>query len=475
MIEVTAIFDIGKTNKKLLLFDGHGNVLKEILQQFDTTVDEDGFPCEDIAKITKWVKSQWKQLLRSEDYKVVAANFTAFGASFVHLGENNKPVAPLYDYLRPVHPAIVKKFYTAIRDKTGQNLNQFTQLTCSPKLGMLNSGFQLYWIKKSKPELWEKIECSLHLPQYLSFILTGKKVSDYTSIGCHTALWNFKKFQYSEWVKGDIAAKLVPITSENFVLVNRSKKDATPIKIGFGLHDSSSALIPYLYPSNNSFILISTGTWSIQLNPFNSSILTQGQLHKDCLCYMQSDGRQVKASRLLLGREHDFQVNRIAKHFTLDTEFHKELEFDEGIFWYVQTIKRNKFYPACMAGSGPVPKPQLSKWDVSIFRSANEAYHSLIIHLVSLLKISIQLIDVPRVKTFYVDGGFARNDIFMNALAYSLYQKKVVASYLPQSTAMGAFMHLHRLEGSKKIDLGPQFKVYDKSEEKNLVATSINE
>jgi L-fuculokinase len=463
MMEVTAIFDIGKTNKKLLLFDVQGRVLNEKLKQFKTIKDEDGFPSENINAITKWIKLEWNKLLKSKEFAVRAVNFTAFGASFVHVGKNGKPVAPLYDYLKPIPKEIIKRFYLEIREKSGQNIKEFTASTCSPKLAMLNAGMQLYWIKKCKPELWDNIECSLHLPQYLSYIISGKKVSDYTSIGCHTALWDFKKFRYAPWVKNDIADKLAPITSERFVLLNEYEKNQPPIKVGFGLHDSSAALIPYLDPSHPSFILISTGTWSIQLNPFNSTPLTTEQLRKDCLCYMQTDGSQVKASRLLLGKEHDYQTSRIANYFDVSPDFNKKLEFDEHTFWKVRTEIKNAFYPACMEGTGPFPKPAKQEWDISVFKNQNEAYHSLVTELVSMLKVAIQLIDVPRVKTFFVDGGFARNSIFMNILAYSLYQKKVVASYLPQSTALGAFLHLHGMKGIKGEDFDLHFKVYNYS------------
>jgi len=45
------------------------------------------------------------------------------------------------------------------------------------------------------------------------------------------------------------------------------------MKMGFGVHDSSAALIPYLKAQKNPFLLISTGTWSISINPFNKEKL----------------------------------------------------------------------------------------------------------------------------------------------------------------------------------------------------------
>lgn len=41
---VIAIFDVGKTNKKLFLFDEQYKLVFEQSQTFEETKDEDGFP-----------------------------------------------------------------------------------------------------------------------------------------------------------------------------------------------------------------------------------------------------------------------------------------------------------------------------------------------------------------------------------------------------------------------------------------------
>ena len=42
----------------------------------------------------------------------------------------------------------------------------FARKTASPLLGSLNSGLQLYRLKKEQPEVFQKIHHALHLPQY---------------------------------------------------------------------------------------------------------------------------------------------------------------------------------------------------------------------------------------------------------------------------------------------------------------------
>ena len=51
--------------------------------------------------------------------------------------------------------------------------------------------------------------------------------------------------------------------------------NGTRIKIGVGIHDSSSALLPYVRSVKKTFVLVSTGTWSISLNPFSKTHLTE--------------------------------------------------------------------------------------------------------------------------------------------------------------------------------------------------------
>jgi sugar (pentulose or hexulose) kinase len=54
--KVIAIYDVGKTNKKLILFDEQYNVVHEESTQLPETRDEDGFSCEDVVALTAWIK-----------------------------------------------------------------------------------------------------------------------------------------------------------------------------------------------------------------------------------------------------------------------------------------------------------------------------------------------------------------------------------------------------------------------------------
>ena len=181
--KVIAVFDVGKTNKKILLFDFDLNIVSEIEEKFPEITDDDGFECDDIEKIEKWILSSVKELLVSEKYDLVAVNFATYGATLVYLDETGKRLTPVYNYLKPIDEKIPERIY---RKHGGQD--EFCRQTASPALGMLNSGMQALWLKHEKPEIFARVKHILHFPQYLSYLLTGKIYSEHTSIGCHTEI-----------------------------------------------------------------------------------------------------------------------------------------------------------------------------------------------------------------------------------------------------------------------------------------------
>lgn len=433
---VIAIFDIGKTNKKLFLFDEHYNVLLEKNEQFDETTDEDGFPCEDLARLTSWVQHSLRELFLDKSISLRALNFSTYGASFVHLDAEGKAAAPLYNYLKPYPPALLEQFY----NRYGGEIT-FSMHTASPVLGNLNSGMQLYRIKQEKPELFRQLRYSLHLPQYMSFLVTGRAYSDITSIGCHTALWNFPQNHYHEWLyREGINDKLAPIFPSDQLMFSQWEGNA--MLTGVGLHDSSAALIPYLVHFNEPFLLISTGTWCISLNPFNQSRLTVEELQQDCLCYMEYRGKPVKASRLFAGYEHEQQVKRLAAHFNVNQDYYKTVSFDPGMVTGLSSGSGRA--EALASKTAMVQESQFGQRNLSDFDMYETAYHQLMLDLMAQQVTSCRLVlnNCP-VKRIFVDGGFSRNALYMHLLACAFPQHEIYAATVAQASALGAALAVH--------------------------------
>lgn len=424
------IFDIGKTNKKYLIFDQEYAIVYEYAEELPETKDEDGFPCEDIHLLTDWIYTHAIKQLTNTEYNIKAINFSGYGASFVLLDQEGRILAPLYNYLKPLDKNIRNQFFDTYGDEKKLCLE-----TCSPNLGNLNSGLQLYRLKYEKPAWFDGIRYALHLPQYLSFIFTRAATSHLTSIGCHTMLWDFEKKDYHHWVRQEKIDTLFPANAISDSLQPCVLQDQS-IQVGIGLHDSSAALIPYLKLRSDPFILLSTGTWCIALNPFSTDPLTLEELAKDCLCYLSYESKPIKASRLFLGHEHQEMVKRIAKHFQVDEDFYKTVVYNPALF--IDNTDRSFQDQTGLIRSGFEKRP------LNAFADEITAYHALIQDFVitqvkSLLLIQKEIIGID----ILVDGGFAQNELFMSLLARSLPQSAVYAAEIHQASATGAAMVVH--------------------------------
>ncbi|SHE53395.1 FGGY-family carbohydrate kinase [Pedobacter caeni] len=445
-VPVIAIFDVGKTNKKLFLFDEQYHIVFERTARFTETVDEDGDPCENLESLRLSIFDSLREVFKNPKFEVKSINFTTYGASLVYIDKDGQPLAPLYNYLKPYPEELKHQFYA----KYGGE-ESFANTTASPVLGSLNSGLQLYRIKQEKPELFEQIKYALHLPQYLSYLISGAVYSDLTSIGCHTALWDFEKQDYHKWVKAEgILDKLAPVAPSDHVMP--AAFPGNNYAVGIGFHDSSAALIPYLINFQEPFILLSTGTWCISMNPFNSDPLTVDELKNDCLCYLQFEGKPVKASRVFAGYEHEQQIKRIAAHFGGDVISYRNAVFDPGIIELLRKNPEPDDEPKVEPSSGTINESLFSKRKLSDYATDLIAYHQLMLDLIAQQYHATQMVlKGTTVKRIFVDGGFSKNAIFMNLLSAAFPELEVFAASMAQATAVGAALAIHKSWNSKAL------------------------
>jgi sugar (pentulose or hexulose) kinase len=439
----TLIFDIGKTTKKALVFDESFHVLEEKTSTIPEGSDDEGFPCEDLSNLVSWVNEMVGYFLSRSDYFISHINFSGYGASLVCIDNAGNVVLPFYNYLK-AFPSKLEKQFKAAYDADGR----LSENTASPWLGMLNSGLQAYWLKHEKPRHFHQTKTLLHFPQYFPFLLTGKKMCDVTSIGCHTMLWDFQRMDYHLWTKSEgVAGLFPPVTSpaDSFTLPFQGRE----ITFGSGVHDSSAALMPYLVSMDEPFLLLSTGTWNICFNPFNSEALTSDELQQDCLSYLTYEGKPVKASRIFLGHEHEVQQKALSAFFGVSAETHKEILFDEQIY---ETLRRENdpqkvFFPMGMKGSGPFIPKQEGHTPYHRFSSYAEAQHELIRSLVRWQMLSIDLVDPRRgIRKIIMVGGFSKSSLFIEILKREMSDRTILLSDHPRASALGAAWLVHKPE-----------------------------
>lgn len=443
LLPAIAIIDIGKTNKKFFLLDEQYKIIFEESVQLPEAKDEDGFPCEDVHLLTDWVNDLLIKIAGLRDVLISAINFSTYGASFVHVNSEGKPIAPLYNYLKPFPEKFQRKFY----NKYGGE-SVFSQTTASPVLGSLNSGLQLYRLKFEQPVLFEKIRTSLHLPQYISRLVTGKSYSDITSIGCHTGLWDFKYNHYHQWLYQEGVIEKLPGIFNSYEIV-KAELNNKKLSAGVGLHDSSAALIPYFNCSPEPFILLSTGTWCISFNPFNSSPLTEEEIQQDCLCYLTYHNQPVKASRVFAGYEHEQQIKRLAQHYHKHEDYYSTVIYNHEMVLNLRNKQPEYDYSKNLS---VVKQSYFKQRDSAEYSTYEEAYHQLMIDLTCQQQASTAMIlKSTEVKRIFVDGGFSKNSVYMHLIAAAFPGIEVYAASAAQASAIGAALAIHKHWNSKPL------------------------
>ncbi|MGJ8744043.1 FGGY family carbohydrate kinase [Polaribacter sp.] len=430
MKSVIAVIDIGKTNKKVFLFDEHFDIVFQNSTKFDEILDEDNFPCDDIESIENWIKNEIKSIQDKEVYNLKAINFSTHGASLVYLDKQGNRIAPLYNYLKPLKIEDFKSFHEA-----NGGVEEFSRRTASPAYGMLNAGLQMLWMKKDKPEIWEKVDAILHYPQYLSYLFTKKVTSDFTSVGAHTATWDFDNMEYHPWLKNENINLPEPTNGKNAItaIVNGEK-----VAVGSGLHDSSSSIIPLLEENKTQdFILLSTGTWIIAMNPFSTETLTQHQLSNNCLCFMTPAKQQVKSSMQFLGRIHEVYVDPLSEYYNVNKNKHLNLGLNEDLCQEL-IVENAQIFLADGIDTEFEANEKLFKY----YGSYETAYYQLIFEICKKVINGINLITDKNtnIKSIYISGGFNKNRIFIKYLSLLKKNCQIKISNCENESALGAAM-----------------------------------
>ena len=428
MKKVIAIFDIGKTNKKILLFNEDFEVVFRNSTKFDEILDDDGYPCDDIEAIENWIQNEIKKIQEQGEYRIKAINFSTHGATLVYLDTQGKRITPLYNYLKPLDQVDFNAFY----DNFG-GVDDFSRKTASPAYGMLNTGLQMYWLKNFKSHYWNKVEAILHYPQYLSYLFTKKVTADFTSVGAHTATWDFDTMNYHSWLSEENISLPEPTNGKEATIANVNGEE---IAIGSGLHDSSSSIIPLLKKNHgNEFILLSTGTWVIAMNPFSKETLTQHQLTNNCLCFMTPEKQQVKSSMQFLGQIHEVYLEALSTYFKVDIDTHLSLKLDSDLCAKIASDSLRVFLAEGIDTDFEAKEFLLHK-----FENYESAYYQLVFEISKKVINAIDLIldENSNLKDIYISGGFNRNEIFVQFLSLLKPNITIRIPAIKNESALGA-------------------------------------
>ncbi|MBC2666785.1 carbohydrate kinase [Novosphingobium flavum] len=366
----------------------------------------DGLRRLDHAGIGRWLV---RTLARYAAHPVERIVPVGHGAGVVALAEGKVAFPPL-DYEQAVPPAVMTA-YRAERDPFA--------VTGSPALPEgLNIGSQLYWLDQLYPQAMQE---AVLLPwaQYWAWFLTGRAVSEVTSLGCHSDLWSPATSDFSPMARRlGWADRFAPLLRAADVVGTLSPAMAkatglsSKVEVLAGLHDSNAALMAargFAEIADNEATVLSTGTWFIAMrlpaSPVDTASLPEG---RDCLVNVDAFGRPVPSARFMGGREIETLIE-------IDTR-RVDIKPDQPLLLAAvpEVLREGRMIlPTLASGFGPFPHGAfdwVNRPDDWFQRRAAACLYAALVADVSLGLIGSS-------QRVLVEGRFAEAEVFVRALA----------------------------------------------------------
>lgn len=468
MQKVVVVLDIGKTNKKVALYDENLKFLSKESKSFpalpmtnipDRFSSVSGALCqhelrqEQVLELEQWFLEQLSQVAKT--YQVHAISITTHGAGAVCLGADGLPAVPVIDYTCEVNPRVHEAFHELVGSPRA--LQQSTN-TAELK-PLINVAKLVYFTRETFPEDFAKVKHLLLYPQYFSFRLTGKVWADYTYVGCHTYLWDFAQNTWSSVVDslgirellpssvgapGDLAGTLSPEVAKRTGLPL-----TTPVLVG--VHDSNSSLIPYLLAGAENFVLNSTGTWCVAMKPEEQAVLRPQDMGKTVFFNLSVENKPVKTAIFLGGLEFQTwtellqSLNNRKDYPTFSQELTEKILIESELFILPGVVQGAGQYPeskAALVWKGktyPLAELQASKSPLpEILYHYEETYAALLLSLALHTKAAFDQLSFTPGTEIYTEGGFRQTPGY-NILMASLFPNNpLYTTEIEEATSFGA-------------------------------------
>ncbi len=130
----------------------------------------------------------------------------------------------------------------------------------------------------------------------------------------------------------------------------------------------------------------------------------------------------------------------------MDAIKYRNIDFDAKI---VGELRKNQ---ANEATSTDLKQSQFQSRELPAFKNDTEAYYQLILDIIDMQVISTGLVlSHTKAKRIFVDGGFSKNSIYMHLLAAAFLGIEVYSASMPQASALGAALCIHKEWNTKPI------------------------
>jgi L-fuculokinase len=291
---LTAVVDVGKTSTKLAVVDDGGTVREELRAPSSSRAGPP-YPHLDVERTIAWIVAGLRELASRWSIETVVP--VAHGAAAA-LMAGDELALPVMDY-EFKGPDELASSYPA---------PPFEETLSPPLPGGLNLGRQLHWQAARMPDEFARVTEILLYPQYIGWRLAGRKVSEVTSLGCHTDLWCPRARGFSSLASSRAWDRLFPPMEKAWAELGPLRPEvcastglSASCRVLAGIHDSNASYLPHRVARKPPFSVVSTGTWVV-------CMAAGGSLEKldpalDTLANVDVFGDPVPTSRFMGGRE----------------------------------------------------------------------------------------------------------------------------------------------------------------------------
>ena len=428
--------DIGASSGRHML--GHiedGKMILEEIHRFENEIQvKDGELCWDLVRLFSEVKFGMKKC--KEIGKLPkSVGIDTWGVDFVLLDKDDNVLGNTVGYRDGRTKGMDQKVYSIISE---EKLYERTGI----QKQIFNTIYQLMAVKEKYPEYLQNAKSMLMIPDYLHFLLSGVKKTEYTNatttqlVSPKTKKWDKKLIE----ILGFPREIFEDIVTPGTVLGSLTK--AVQEEIGYdcqvvlpATHDTGSAVIAV--PSNNkNSLYISSGTWSlIGIERLEADCSLKSREHN-----FTNEGGYNYQFRYLKNIMGLWMIQSVKKELKISYSFDEicELASKEVIDSKVDCNNNCFLAPVSMINEVKrVCRETNQKEPITDAEIATVIYNSLAICYGNTIK-EIEVLTNCSYEQIHVVGGGAKAD-YLNKLTAKYTSRKVVAGPI-EATAIGNIM-----------------------------------
>jgi sugar (pentulose or hexulose) kinase len=424
------VVDIGKTLSKITGWSRDGRMLDRHVRS-NRAAQVDGVNRLDAGDIATWLVDT---LAVFRNHPVESIVPVAHGAGFAAIDADGLLFDPI-DYETPL-PAGVMTAYRAARDP-------FAMSGSPPLPDGLNLGAQIFWAERLHPEAMSRATL-LPWAQYWAWFLSGSAVSEVTSLGCHTDLWNPGEARFSALAQRmRWADRFAPLAKANDVIgtLRPDLAEATGLpataRVLAGLHDSNAALLAargFREIARKEATILSTGTWFIAMRLEAQNVITAALPEaRDTLVNVDAYGCPVPSARFMGGREIETVIEVDTHRVDIARDQPQLLDAVPELI-----ARGTMMLPTLAPGCGPFPGGKARWIDTPADWGDNWHARRAAICLYAALMADTSLDLIGAKERLLIEGRFAEAEVFVRALAALRPDTEVFVANAQNDVSFGA-------------------------------------